>query len=82
LVSLRIETKLAQVSFGDITALPAERQPVLHRSDRIGEAQRILSFGLQQMKGQPLRALLTDSGKPNQFLDQSRQQSLLIDRHR
>jgi hypothetical protein len=34
------------------------------------------------VKGQPLCALLTDSGETNQFLDQSRQQSLLINRHR
>jgi len=34
------------------------------------------------VKGQALRALLTDSGETNQLLDQSSQQSLLINRHR
>jgi hypothetical protein len=81
-ITFRVEAKLAQVCFGDIATLSAKRQPILHRTNGIRQPQGILSLGLHEMKGQPLRAFVTDSGETDQFLDQSRQQALLIDGHR
>jgi hypothetical protein len=62
--------------------LSAKRQPILHRTNGIRQPQGILSLGLHEMKGQSLGTLVTDSWETNQFLDQSRQQALLIDGHR
>jgi hypothetical protein len=72
-VPLRVEAEFAQVSLGNVAALTAECQSVLHRPNRIGQTQGIVPLRLHEVESQPLCALLTDSGETNEFLDQPRQ---------
>ncbi len=81
-IAFRVETKLAQVRFGDVATLSAKRQSILHRTNGVRQPQSILSLSLHEMKGQPLGAFVTDAGETDQLLDQSHQQALLIDGHR
>ncbi len=68
-----VEAKFAELTLGDIAALPAERQSVFHRPNGLRQAQGFFSFGLHEVKGQALRAFMADAGEPDKFLDQSRQ---------
>ena len=68
-IAFRIETKLAQVPFGDIATLFAKRQPIFHCTNGIRQPQSIISLCLHEMKSQPLSAFVTDSGETDQFLD-------------
>jgi hypothetical protein len=63
------ETKLAQIRFGDIATLCAKCQPILHCTNGIRQPQGIFPFSLHEVKGQPLRAFVTDSWETDQFLN-------------
>jgi hypothetical protein len=47
--------------------LATEREAVLYGPDGVGQPQRILPLGLQQMKGQPLRSFLPDARQTDQL---------------
>ena len=81
LVTLGIETKLAEFALGNIPAPTAKGHSLLDGLDRFRQAQGLLSLGLQEMEGQALSGLLSDSRQPDQFPDQSSQKSLLINAH-
>ena len=81
LVTLGIETKLAEFGLGNIPAPTAKGHSLLDGLDRFRQAQGLLSLGLQEMEGQALGGLLSDSRQPDQFPDQSSQKPLLINAH-
>ena len=81
LVTLGIETKLAEVALGNIPAPTAKGHALLDGLDRFRQAQGLLSLSLQEMEGQALGGLLSDSRQSDQFPNQSSQKPLLINAH-
>src|SRR5437867_5656303 len=81
LVTLGIKTKLAEFALGNIPTPTAKSHSLLDGLDRLCQAQGLLSLGLEEMEGQALGGLLSDSRQPDQFPDQSSEKPLLINAH-
>ena len=71
LVALGIHAILTQLAFGNVPALTAEREAVFDGANGVRQSQRIVSVGLEDMKGQALGGLLADAGKTNQLSNQA-----------
>ena len=82
LITLRVETKLAELPLSDITALPAERQPVFDGANGVRQPQGIFTIRLQDMKRQSLCGLLSNAGETDKLSNETGEQSLLINGHR
>src|SRR5688572_20759192 len=63
-------TELAELFFGNITALTAKRPSSLHGLNRFGQAQSLFPFRLQNVKSQPGRAFLANSWQSDQLAHQ------------
>lgn len=70
LVAARVAADVALLLLRDIAAHRAEADLVLHLEEGVCEASDVGRLGLQDVEGDPLRALGTDAGQPAQFVDE------------
>src|SRR5262245_18079001 len=60
----------ARLLLGEVAALAAEADALLHLVDRLGERERLLLRHLQQVEGESLRRARADPRQPRQLRDE------------
>ncbi len=53
-VAARVDADLAALGLGQVAALGAEADPLLHLANGVGERERVLGRGLEQVEREPL----------------------------
>ena len=61
-VAPRVEADRAELLLGEVAALAAEADALLHVLDRVGERQRLLLRHLEEVEREPLRGAAADPG--------------------
>ena len=69
-VAPRVEADRARLLLGQVPALAAEADALLHLRERRGERERLLGRPLQDVEREPLRRPLPDSRQPGQLRDE------------
>src|SRR5205823_5532234 len=69
-VAAGVGTDRAHRLLGQVAALRAEADPLLHLADRVGQGERIRFRGLEDMERQPLRGPPANAGQPRELGDQ------------
>ena len=69
-VAARVEADRAGLLLGQVPALAAEADALLHLGERRGERERLLGRPLQDVEREPLRRPLPDPGQPRQLRDE------------
>ena len=69
-VAAAVEADRAGLLLGQVAALAAEANALLHLGERRGESERLLGRPLQDVEGKPLRGPLPDSGQARQLRDE------------
>ena len=69
-VAPRVEADRAQLVLGEVAALAAEADALLHLLDRAGERERLLLLRLEEMEGEPLRRAAADARQARQLRDE------------
>ena len=60
----------AELFLGQVAALAAEADPLLHLPDRVGERARLLLGDAQEVERQPLRRPGADAGQARKLSDE------------
>ena len=62
LIAFRVLTDPAEIAFRDVSALPAQAETFLDRSNRVRQPRRVLVGLLQDVEGQTLSGLPANAG--------------------
>ena len=69
-VAPRVDADRAELLLGEVAALAAEADALLHVLDRGGERERLVLRHAQQVEREPLRRALADAGQAGQLRDE------------
>ncbi len=69
-VAPRVEADRAELLLGEVPALAAEADALLHLADRRRERERLLLRHLQEVEREPLRRAAADAGQARQLRDE------------
>src|SRR5262249_48732351 len=69
-VAARVDADRAELLLGEIAALAAEADALLHLGDRRCERERLVFRHLQEVEREPLRRAPADAGEPRQLRDE------------